>query len=72
MKVYQIMARVSGGVTGTRQSPLKENGIIYRTSSKQEAEMKAENYNKTLNSPYSMVNFSYTVYEADDPYYDQL
>jgi hypothetical protein len=63
MKHYKISCTVSGGVTGTRTSDLKENGKVFVTSSKKKAEQKASHYNKEMNTIYSQAYFRAKVVE---------
>lgn len=61
---YIVMCRVSGGVTGTRQSELKKDGTIQIFDQRDEAERKAVELTAKLNSdPYRTAAFQYWVEE---------
>ena len=61
---YQIQCQVSGGITGFRESMLKENKMVYETESYDEATEKADRIEKKMNSGYGSASFSYTVVEV--------
>ena len=55
-----VMCRVSGGVTGTRQAPLKQSdGEIRYFNTREEANTEADRLNRTMNNQYSKADFSY-------------
>lgn len=61
---YIVMCRVSGGVTGTRQSELKKDGQIQIFDQREEAEQRAVELTTKLNSdPYRTAAFQYWVEE---------
>lgn len=63
--MYIVMCRVSGGATGTRESPLKSNGAIKKFATIDEARAEAEKLTKTANSnPYRTADFYYWPEEA--------
>jgi hypothetical protein len=47
---YVIRCRVSGGVTGTRESTVKLNGEVRTFDTKEQAETEAARLNKEMNS----------------------
>lgn len=60
--LYQIMCRVSGGVTGTRQSWLKHSsGQTMQFRSKEKAEEMAEKCRNRPRLKHSPAEFEYTV-----------
>ena len=61
--MFSIWCKVSGGITGTREAPLKENGEVFLTDDYDEAIIKAANLNEKMNRD-SAVNFQYTVINA--------
>ena len=61
--VFHVMCRVSGGCTGTREAPLKENGVIKIFYKRSIAEAEADSLNKTMNNAHSLASFSYWVEE---------
>jgi hypothetical protein len=62
--IFVIRCRVSGGVTGTRESLLKANGSIRSFTTRAEAEAVAADLRATMGRG-SMASFSYTVEQAD-------
>lgn len=40
--MFIVMCRVSGGVTGTREAPLKSNGRVIRFGEREEAQTRAD------------------------------
>ena len=58
---FIVMCRVSGGITGTRQSQLKKNGEPAFFTTRGEAQEEADRLNKTMNNQYSRADFSYWV-----------
>jgi hypothetical protein len=66
MRCYKIACSVSGGVTGSRSSDLKNGkGKVFVTSSKKKAEKKASDYNKEMNTIYSTAYFQAKVVEIN-------
>jgi len=63
--MYNIMCRVSGGVTGTREALLKSNGKVQEFETKEEAERRAAELNQKMNHQNSTAFFSYRVLEYD-------
>lgn len=61
---YRIWARVSGGITGTREAWLKEGDEIWESTNRAEAETKAKDLNVRMNRRGSLADFRYTVKEA--------
>ncbi len=62
--MFRIKCRVSGGVTGTRESYMKERGVIMYFVTKAGAQKVADHRNKISNGPYKTADFSYTVEPA--------
>jgi hypothetical protein len=60
---FLVGCRVSGGVTGTRQSILKEHGINVRFATREAAQAKADELKRKMNSRFSVASFSYWVEE---------
>jgi hypothetical protein len=56
---YNIWCRVSGGVTGTRESLLKDSGRVVEFKTLEAAETEAERLNGKMNHQHSTANFSY-------------
>jgi len=44
--MFIIMCRVSGGVTGTREAPLKKNGVVETFDTREAAEAVAKELNR--------------------------
>ncbi len=63
---YIVMCHVSGGVTGTRQAPLKDNGKVVYFDTMEAAKAEAEFLAKRARSPYATANFSYVAMLARD------
>ena len=59
------MCQVSGGFTGFRQSPLKQDGEVRYFNSRDEAQAVADKFNKQMNTPYSTADFRYWPEEAN-------
>jgi hypothetical protein len=57
--MYIIRCRVSGGVTGTRTSVLKEHGQVKYYPTKEEAEQQAKALTRTMNNTNSIACFKY-------------
>ena len=62
--MFRIKCRVSGGVTGTRESYMKDRGIVQYWPTKQDAQTVADHNNKVRNGPYRTADFKYTVEPA--------
>ena len=62
--MFRIKCRVSGGVTGTRESYMKERGVITYFATKVGAQKVADHNNKVRNGPYKTADFKYTVEPA--------
>lgn len=62
--LFIVMARVSGGVTGTRQSPCKLNGEIMRFESRELAQFYADQQQNRRRNGNSICNFQYWVEQA--------
>lgn len=62
--MYRIKCRVSGGVTGTRESYMKERGVVMYFATKVEAQGIADHNNRVRNGPYKTADFKYTVEPA--------
>ncbi len=58
---YGVMARVSGGVTGTRESLCKTNGETLIFTEKSNAEEYASGCRASMNNKHSVARFSYWV-----------
>jgi hypothetical protein len=63
-RAYRIRASVWGGVTGTRTSYLKANGIEKRYPTAEAAEEEASALNFRMNGPNRTANFRYSVEEV--------
>lgn len=68
---YIVMCKVSGGVTGTREAPLKRDGIVQYFDTRQEAQDTASkmNYAHEVTREFSSVNraeFHYWVEEREE------
>lgn len=61
---YIVMCRVSGGVTGTRQAPLKSAGVVQYFADRTEAELVAAKLNANPR-PFAVATFSYWVEVAN-------
>jgi hypothetical protein len=61
---FLIMCQVSGGVTGFRQSPLKEDGQVRYFDTREEADTRAAHLNKEMNNVHSVADFKYWVEEV--------
>ena len=59
--MYQIMCRVSGGVTGTREGILKKDGEERWFESKDNATREAQRLNEEMNHANSTAHFQYWV-----------
>jgi hypothetical protein len=61
--VYGIWCQVSGGVTGTRQAWLKDDGRVQTWERREVAEAHAAHLMGQMNGPYATANFVYRVVE---------
>jgi hypothetical protein len=61
MMHYIVMCRVSGGVTGTREAPLKHLGTLALFDTREAAQAKADELNRKMNHPSSVASFRYWV-----------
>lgn len=64
MSAYHVMCRVSGGVTGTREGLLKEDGRVRLFATFEEADAEAKRIQASMGSPYSLATFRYWPVEA--------
>jgi hypothetical protein len=64
---WVIRARVWGGVTGSRESLLKSNGVVVHFATEQEARVEARRLTTTMNGPYAKASFAYSA-ELDPTY----
>lgn len=62
--MWNVMCRVSGGVTGTREALLKSLGTVVDFPSYDEAKAEADRLNATMNHEYSKADFRYWPVEA--------
>jgi len=62
--MYVIKCRVSGGVTGTRESYLKENGEVQTFTDKTEAELVAAGLQMSMNRGPGLAVFHYEAVSA--------
>jgi len=62
--MYVVRCRVSGGVTGTRESLLKKNGEVQKFASFEEAEAEAKSLRNSMNHEFSRAIFEYWVARA--------
>ena len=58
--MYLINCTVSGGITGYRQSLLKENGKVVRFDSYEAAQNEADRLNTEMNANSNGASFSYS------------
>jgi len=63
--MFQILARVSGGITGTREAILKNNGVEQYFETREAAQIEANRLNKEMNRPESAASFRYTVIDEE-------
>lgn len=63
--MYRIKCRVSGGPTGTRESYMKERGVIMYFATKVGAQKVADHNNTVRNGPFRTATFKYTVEPAE-------
>jgi hypothetical protein len=61
--MYNIMCRVSGGVTGTREALLKDgdSSVPKVFTDLEEAQRMVSRLNRTMNNEYSTASFNYWV-----------
>lgn len=62
---YNIHCKVSGGITGDRQSLLKVEGTVQFFNDRAAAEEKARYLNQSMNNKYSIAKFEYRVVPAN-------
>lgn len=67
---YVVGCRVSGGVTGTRQSVLKHGGKVEYFESREAAELRASHLRRQMNHQYSVATFEY--WAEEEGYVQQL
>ena len=62
--MFIVMCRVSGGVTGTRQSEAKRDGAVMHFETRDEAQKHASHMTELYqNNPYRVADFKYWVEE---------
>jgi hypothetical protein len=61
--MWKVLVTVSGGVTGTRSAYLKAGGYEVEFDNKAEAECRAADYMKAMNTEYSTARFTAKVVE---------
>lgn len=73
MNEWIVMARVSGGVTGTHEAPLKgPDGKVKEFDTEADAQAEADRVTKLMNgNPYSMADFRYWPVRWDAPTWAQ-
>ena len=59
--MYYILCRCWGGVTGSREGYLKEDGEHKIFATKEEAEKEAQGLNERMNTGYGPARFQYSV-----------
>jgi len=65
--MFGIWCEVSGGVTGYRCAWMKNNGVLGKFATRDEAEKEAHARNEKANgNPYRTADFRYTVRELSD------
>ena len=69
---FIVMCRVTGGVTGTREAPLKREGKIRVFSSREVAEKIASSLMQAANSPAFNVDLSYWTEKKEHSWYATL
>lgn len=62
--MFIVMCRVSGGVTGTREAPLKKGGVVEQFPTRAEAQAVATRLMDQANGPYRTADFRYWPEEA--------
>lgn len=64
MSYFKIMCYVSGGVTGSRNAYMKDSmGLETVLATREEAEEQASEYNKNMNTEFSVASFRAEVVE---------
>ena len=63
---YVIRCRVSGGVTGTRESLLKRDGVVRMFDDRAEAEAVARELNAKMNDIRAVARYWYGVVEISE------
>jgi hypothetical protein len=62
MSTYIVMCRVSGGITGTREGPLKNEGRVVIFTDKDVAQSEADRLDEQMNgNPHRQADFRYWV-----------
>lgn len=56
---YNVMCRVSGGPSGTRQALLKRDGVVVQFDTENEAASEADDLRRRLNNEHSIAFFEY-------------
>ncbi|KKM43791.1 hypothetical protein LCGC14_1562540 [marine sediment metagenome] len=69
---FIVMCRVTGGVTGTREAPLKREGKIRVFSSREVAEKLASSLMQAANNPHRTADFSYWTEKKEHSWYATL
>jgi len=64
VKRYRVWCRVSGGVTGTRESHVKANGVVMEFETYEEAARLAAQYMEAANGRWATANFEYRPVEV--------
>lgn len=60
MSAFIVMCRVSGGITGTREAPLKRDGAVIYFDTREKAETEARRLESKMDgSPYRTADFRY-------------
>lgn len=60
MSAFFVMCRVSGGITGTREAPLKRDGAVIHFDTREQAEKEARRLETKMNgAPYRTADFRY-------------
>jgi hypothetical protein len=62
--MFNVHCRVEGGVTGTRESLLKSNGVVKAFATREAAQADADKLNTNMNGPHAVAFFTYRVVEA--------
>ena len=62
--MFHVHCHVWGGVTGDRQSLLKDNGVVIEFATREEAEERARFLNVSMNNRHAVACFEYHVQET--------
>ena len=62
--MFNVMCEVSGGITGYRSSLLRNDDGVVVFETRQEAEDKAKELRRSMNTSYTGPRFNYTAVEA--------